>query len=122
MNGSSKSHEDSPLPAELSGVLLKSVEEILHEPIAKEEMARALDRARQIAGSTSSDCAARPMRRKVRLLRRLLTAAAAAAAVVVVAVLLLSSERNSASAAWATGRRKQWGMRPSRCRIQSKRL
>ena len=42
-------------PAELSGILLESVEEILREPIAEKDLLQALDRARQLAQATIPD-------------------------------------------------------------------
>jgi len=47
MDAFAQSSEDSPVRAKLSGVLLESVEEVRREPIAKQDLARALDRARR---------------------------------------------------------------------------
>ena len=55
MNGRSQPFDDSPPHAELSGILLQSVEEVLREPIEEEEMAQSLDRARRLGQATTPD-------------------------------------------------------------------
>ncbi len=93
MNDFSQSCKSPSARAELSGVLLESVEEVLREPIAEEDVAKSLDRARQLAEVTTP--------RGRRLTRRLLAAAAVAAAIMFV-MLFLSRDWNSAeSMAWA---------------------
>lgn len=55
MNRHSHSSEASSALAELSGVLLESVEEVLREPTAENDITRALDRARQLAYLATPD-------------------------------------------------------------------
>lgn len=62
MNDSSHGFENTSAHAELSGVLLESVKEILREPMEERDLARALDRARQLANATMPD-RPRPTRR-----------------------------------------------------------
>jgi hypothetical protein len=106
MNDYFQSAKHSPHHAELSGILRESVEEVLREPIRDEEVARALNRARQIAQTTISERPrpARPLASENRILWRVrsemgrhkrwgiaVATAAALAAGVVLYVSLFSS-------------------------------
>ena len=93
MNDLNQPSENSPPSAELSGVLLESVEEILREPIADEDVAQALARARQLALVTA--------RGRLHLSRRFLVAVAVAVTIVVAVVLLSRDSNPVASVAWA---------------------
>jgi hypothetical protein len=92
MNDTTQVSTSSPARAELSGVLLESVEEILCEPVTDAEIARSLGRARQLAQPTML----RPSR-----LRRLLAAAAIAASILAAALFISHVWTSTASVAWA---------------------
>jgi hypothetical protein len=93
MNDFAHNPNNNPHSSELSGVLLESVEEILREPIDEKDLARALDRARQVANAT-------PLRRR-RLSRQFIIAAVIATTIAIVALFILPNWRPVASVTWA---------------------
>ena len=89
MNDLANNPQDFTYRAELTGVLLESVEEILGEPIDEKDLARALDRGRQANYLAISN---HPRRS-----RKLLAVAAITAALLFVAIILWNRQSN----AWA---------------------
>ena len=112
MTDRSRLFEDSSPRAELSGVLLESVEEILREPIEETDFARALDRARQLAHVTTPD-RSQPRRRlspnhtleriqsMIRTHKRLTVAAVAALAALAAGLIVYVAVVSSPASAYA---------------------